>query len=184
MERAADLRYLVAMHDLSQIVSAGVGPIIVISAAGLLCLAFYNRLTAVVTRLRGFDRERLQEQEDLNEAGPDADPAALRLHKHVIRMLQTQTELLRRRAHLVRRTLACLLSTIICLAACSLALGLSTVWSALTVVAVPLFVAGLLLLIAGAGFALLELRLALDPVEIEARSVGQLTRLSRNSDVH
>ena len=24
------------------------------SAAGLLCLAFYNRLTAVVTRLRGF----------------------------------------------------------------------------------------------------------------------------------
>lgn len=163
------------MHDISQIVSAGVGPIIVISAAGLLCLAFYNRLTAVVTRLRGFDRERLQEQEDLDEAGPNAAPAVRELHKSVIAMLHTQTELLKRRAHLIRRTLVCLLSTIICLAFCSLGLGLSTVWPPLVAAAVPLFVAGLLLLVAGAGFALLELRFALDPIELEARSVGKLT---------
>ncbi len=164
------------MRDISQIVSAGVGPIIVISAAGLLCLAFYNRLTAVVTRLRGFDRERLQEQQELDEAGPDATPAARTLHENIIAMLKTQTELLRRRAHLIRRTLVCLLSTIICLALCSLALGLSTVWPVLVAAAVPLFVAGLLLLVAGAGFALLELRFALGPIELEASSIGQLFR--------
>ena len=47
------------MHDWSKIITAGTAPIIVISACGLLCLAFYNRLAAVVTRLRSFHRERL-----------------------------------------------------------------------------------------------------------------------------
>src|SRR5437868_2476989 len=40
------------MNDWSKVISAGVGPIIAISACGLLCLAFYNRLAAVVTLLR------------------------------------------------------------------------------------------------------------------------------------
>jgi hypothetical protein len=169
------------MHDSSQIVSAGVGPIIVISASGLLCLAFYNRLTAVVTRLRGFDRERLEEQEELEASGPGTEPAIRELRKNVLAMLHTQTELLRHRAHLIRRTLVCLLSTIMCLALCSLALGLSEVWSPLAGVAVPLFIAGLLLLVAGACFALLELKYALDPVEMEAHVVSQLTRMRRSS---
>ena len=164
------------MRDLSQIIAAGVGPIIVISAAGLLCLAFYNRLTAVVTRLRGFDRERLQEQESIEKHGPEADPALVAEHLAVLGMLREQTELVRRRAHLVRRTLVCLLSTIIALALCSLVVGLGTVWSSLAYVAVPLFVIGLGALVTGCVFALLELRLALAPIELEGRFVSQLTQ--------
>ena len=164
------------MHDLTQIISAGVGPIIVISACGLLCLAFYNRLTAVVTRLRGFDRERLQEQEALEKhGGLQGDPAAAAVHVEVLAMLRQQIEMVRRRAHLIRRTLVCFLCTIICLALCSLGVGLSTIWRHLMVVAVPLFVLGLLLLVTGALFALLELRFALDPIEKEARTVGEIT---------
>ena len=166
------------MRDLSQIVTAGVGPIIVISAAGLLCLAFYNRLTAVVTRLRGFDRERLQEQQAIDKhGGPDTDPAAVADHLAVLAMLREQIELVKRRAHLVRRTLVCLLSTIISLALCSLIVGLSTVWHGLVYVAVPLFVMGLGWLVTGASFALLELRLALAPIELEERFVSQLSQL-------
>src|SRR6476620_4889188 len=56
---------ILANVDWSKVIAAGVGPIIVISACGLLCLAFYNRLAAVVTRLRSFHREQLQEQEIL-----------------------------------------------------------------------------------------------------------------------
>src|SRR4051794_3639199 len=153
------------MQDWSRVISAGVGPIIVISACGLLCLAFYNRLAAVVTRLRAFHREQLQEQETLARlrgAGGGEDELALLRHQEMVGMLEVQTQRITRRARLIRRTLTCLLLTIALLAACSLAVGLSTVWPAAAYAAVPLFVLGLLLLIVGVVFALLELRYAVD----------------------
>jgi hypothetical protein len=165
------------MDAWTKFISAGVGPIIVISACGLLCLAFYNRLAAVVTRLRAFHREQLQEQETLarlRRGAAEADELALVRHQEMVGMLEVQTQRVTRRAHLIRRTLACLLLTIALLAACSLAVGLSTVWPAAAYAAVPLFVLGLLLLIAGVVFALLELRYAVDPVEIESRFIRQL----------
>ncbi len=164
-----------SMRDLSPIISAGVGPIIVISACGLLCLAFYNRLSAVVTRLRGFDRERLQEQEALEKHQASGDLATAARHVEILSMLKTQTEMVRHRAHLIRRTLACLLTTIICLALCSLTLGLSAVWHGLDYAAVPLFILGLLLLVVAALFAITELRYALHPIELESRRVSELT---------
>src|SRR3982751_514336 len=164
------------MDEWTKVISAGVGPIIVISACGLLCLAFYNRLAAVVTRLRAFHREQFQVQETLARLRrtPDADELALVRNQEVGGMLEVQTQRVTRRAHLIRRTLTCLLLTIALLAACSLAVGLSTVWPAAVYAAVPLFVLGLLLLIAGVLFALLELRSAVDPVEIESRFIRQL----------
>jgi hypothetical protein len=67
--------------------------------------------------------------------------------------------------------LSCLLGTIICLALCSLCLGLSIFVAALIYPAAVLFIAGLLMLVIGVGFALLEMRGALDPVELESRFV-------------
>src|SRR3954454_19047521 len=125
-----------SMDNWTRIISAGVGPIIVISACGLLCLAFYNRLAAVVTRLRAFHREQLHEQEALarsrqnggqNEAQDDGGAADLIRHQEVLGMLSVQIEHVTRRARLIRYTLACLLLTIACLAACSLAVGLTIV---------------------------------------------------------
>ena len=49
------------------VVAASVVPVVVISACGLLCLAFYNRLAAVVTRLRAFHREQLERASRLLE---------------------------------------------------------------------------------------------------------------------
>src|SRR3954467_3559041 len=99
------------MWDASRIISAGVGPIIVISACGLLCLAFYNRLAAVVTRLRAFDRERLHEQEALAREMKSATPDefAQGRPRELIGMLEVQTRHVIRRAHFIRRTLGCLL---------------------------------------------------------------------------
>jgi hypothetical protein len=164
------------MDNFSHIITAGVGPIIVISACGLLCLALYNRLAAVVTRLRAFHRERLHEQEALNRARKQvpADETATVMHHEVLGMLETQTRHVTRRAKLIRNALACLLAAVACLAICSLALGMSAFLPHLIYVAAVLFVLGLLLLIAGIGFALVEIRHALDPIELESRFVREM----------
>ena len=164
------------MSDWSKVIFAGVGPIIVISACGLLCLAFYNRLAAVVTRLRAFHRERLHEHEALatQQASPQPDERAIFRHRELIGMLETQTRHVTRRAHLIRHTLGSLLLTIACLALCSLFLGLSTVWPAMIYAAVPLFVVGLLLVVVAMILAMRELALALDPVNLESRFVRDM----------
>jgi ABC-type nickel/cobalt efflux system permease component RcnA len=164
------------MDNYSRIITAGVGPIIVISACGLLCLAFYNRLAAVVTRLRAFHRERLHAHEALNHARKEnpADETAAVMHHELLGMLETQTRHVTRRAKLIRGALTCLLATIGCLAICSLALGLSTFWPGLMCVAAVMFIVGLVLLIAAIVFALVEIRHALDPIELESRFVREM----------
>ena len=51
------------------IISVSVVPVVIISACGLLSRAFYGRLAAVVSRLRGFQREILKEQEKPRRPG-------------------------------------------------------------------------------------------------------------------
>jgi hypothetical protein len=164
------------MQDWSKIISAGVGPIIVISACGLLCLAFYNRLAAVVTRLRSFQRERLHEQEALarQRTGDQPDAIAAVRHQELLGALQVQTQHVTRRARLIRRTLLCLLLTIAFLSLCSMAVGLSILWPGLIYVAAPLFVLGLGLLLVGVIFAMIEMKYALDPVELESQFVTDM----------
>src|SRR5690606_17379431 len=80
------------MDDWSKIISTGVGPIIVISACGLLCLAFYNRLAAVVTRMRAFHRERLHAHDAMDRAATANPPNEIEIvrQQELIGMLQVQ----------------------------------------------------------------------------------------------
>jgi hypothetical protein len=164
------------MQDWTKIISAGVGPIIVISACGLLCLAFYNRLAAVVTRMRAFHREQLDEQEALARlrAAGSVDEIAIVRHQEVQGMLRVQIEHIGRRARLINRTLGCLLLAIVSLAVCSMALGLSTLWPGLVYAAVSLFILGLALLVLGVISALFELHSALDPVDLESKFIADM----------
>jgi len=165
------------MPDLSKIVSAGVGPIIVISACGLLCSTFYNRMTNVITRLRAFQRERLAEQALVDR---ETDAAICAKRQELLSVLSTQTDSLVRRVHLIRRTLFCLLLTISSLIVCSLSLGLSVLWPALIYLAIVMFILGLALLLAGLGFAMIDLKLSLDPVVLETTFVtGRVRRADR-----
>ncbi len=92
-------------------------------------------------------------------------------------MLQVQTDSVTYRARLIRRCLQCLLLTIICLAICSIAVGLSVAWTVAMYAAVPLFILGLLLLVIGVIFAMIEMKRALNPVELESRFVSELAGL-------
>ena len=156
--------------DLTKIVSASVVPVVIISACGLLSLAFYNRMAAIVSRLRGFQRERMHQQEALQKLGDQKDAAAQK-HWLVLELLELQTTHVIRRAKLIRLTLLFLLLTIGMLIGCSLALGLSVLLPTTIYVAIPLFVCGLLSMLAATITAAMELKRALEPVELESRFI-------------
>lgn len=164
--------------DWSKILTASVVPIVIISASALLCLAFYNRLAAIVTRLRAFQRERLHEQDALARAqasGNGQHDATLR-HQRVIDLLDSQTQHVLRRARLIQRTLQCLLSTIGLLIIVSLATGLSQVWPQAMYLAGGTFVIAMLTMMAGIILAMLEVSQALDPIEAESHAVRELVQ--------
>jgi hypothetical protein len=104
----------------------------------LICLALYNRLSGLVSRLRLFHRERLKEQEELGHQRTSAhqDPAAVTVHHEMLAALKAQTTHLMNRARLIQKSLSCLLLTIACISICSLVLGLSVLWPSLIVAAV------------------------------------------------
>lgn len=162
------------VQDLSKVIAASVVPVVIISACGLMCLAFYNRLSSIVGRLRTFQRERLKEQEWLAHHVSDDEHTFVGLHQQVMDMLEVQTVHVTQRARLIQRTLLCLLTAIGCLIVCSLASGLSIVWPGAVYLAACCFVVGLLSVLAAVTFAMRELLAALEPIELESRFVADL----------
>ena len=163
------------ISDLSRVISSAVVPVVIISACGLLALAFYNRLAAIVGRLRTFQRERLHELERVETA--DAEQARLLLNH-----LELQTAHVKYRAKLIRMTLLCLLLTIGLLIGTCLALSLSVELPSSMYVAIFFFILGLLVMLCGIIFAALELRWALEPVEMESQFVTSVLQESGRQD--
>jgi hypothetical protein len=162
------------MDSGTQIIQAGVGPIIVISACGLLSLAFYNRLAAVVARLRSFHREQLQVTDALAKHIATGDEIGLFRNQEMLGMLSVQIGHVTRRARLIRCTLVLLLLCVAVMAVCSVAVGLATLLPWLAYVAAPLFVIGLTLVVVAVSVAIRELKCAMDPVELEGRFLQTL----------
>jgi len=148
------------------IISLAVLPVVIISACGLLSLAFYGRLAAVVSRLRGFQREMLVEQEKFAR-GESVE------HARLLELLRTQTEQVKRRARLIRTALMFFLSAVGLLIVCSLTLAFTWYVRDAAFVAAVFFVFGLISMFCGIVAALMELRGALEPVELEARFVSR-----------
>jgi hypothetical protein len=165
----------------AHIVSASVAPVVVISACALMSLAFYNRLAAIISRLRGFQRERIAEQDYVRRLEREEAPQeyALLRRRRVLANLAEQTRSTLRRARLIRFTLICLLGTTALLVLSSIFNGLAVVWPDAYVGAAILFLSGMLLLLVGIGCALAELLSALDVAESETRLVAELDGLSQ-----
>jgi hypothetical protein len=162
----------------SGIISASVIPVVVISACGLMCLAFYNRLASIVARLRQFQKERIQEEEACArlKLKPHPDKLTLLRHERMLELLETQTKRVTRRARLIRVTLLCLLATIALLVACSFFSGLSTVWPQMIYIAAVLFYVALALLVLGIIPAFIEMTKALEPIQLERQLVSRFAR--------
>ena len=150
-----------------------VAPVVMISANGLLALAFYNRLAAVVGRSRAINKERFELVTRLARLERRADhpePAHL---KRRIEVLDELGHELFERAHLVCGTLICLLVSVLFMLACSLALGLSPLGSAVGWAAMGFFVAGALAMATGLVLAIRELRVSLEPLLWEHERIEQ-----------
>jgi hypothetical protein len=155
-----------ALPQWPSIISVSVVPVVIISACGLLSLAFYGRLAALVARLRTFQREMLREQENWTREG-------LEDQRQLLEVLRTQTLRVTERARLIRLALLFFLSAVALLIVCSLTLALSWFFPLATVFAAIFFVLGLLSMFCGVVSAMLELRDSLEQVEFEARYVFQ-----------
>jgi hypothetical protein len=153
-----------ALPEWPNIISVSVVPVVIISACGLLSLAFYGRLAALVARLRTFQREMLREQENWAREG-------LEDQRQLLEVLRAQTLRVTERARLVRLALFFFLLAVVLLIICSLTIALGWFLPVATLFAAGFFVLGLLSMLAGVISAMLELRHALEQVEFEARFV-------------
>jgi hypothetical protein len=162
--------------DWAKWVQASVAPVVIISASALMCLALYNRLAAIISRMRAVQRERLEITEKIDNL-----TSAETAHGHGARLtciaesLAEQTSRIRRRARLVRNSLLSLLVAIGLLVVCSLLNGMVTFTEDVAVVAAAVFVLGLLCMLLGVAFAAIELTSALAPAEFETDVVSELT---------
>jgi len=154
----------VSFPEWPSIISVSVVPVVIISACGLLSLAFYGRLAALVTRLRLFQREMLKEQEKWAKEGTGD-------HQQLLEVLRTQTLQVTQRARLIRRALLFFLTAVAILIVCSLTLVTSWFFPPAAFFAAVLFVLGLLSMLGGVISAMLELRESLEQVELEGRFV-------------
>jgi hypothetical protein len=153
---------------LTDIIHALVAPVVMISANGLICLAFYNRLAAIVNRLRLFYREHFDTCTRLAAmTEEDKDGQLVRHLQARLTTLDRQFSTIMRRARLLRNALVLLLSAVVVMLCCSLALGLALVMHGAEGLALALFVVGVALTIIGTAFAIMELAIALEPVKAE-----------------
>jgi hypothetical protein len=155
------------MSPAIETIQAFVAPVVMISANGLLCLAFYNRLSAVVNRCRTINRERFELIARLAAAEPAASSPEAAHHESRAEVLDELGHQLFDRAKLLRDALVYLMISVLSMLACSLALGLSSLGAAFAWAALTFFVLGALAMMLGVVKAIRELRITLDPLALE-----------------
>lgn len=156
-------------------------PVVMISANGLICLALYNRLAAITSRLRVFYRERFDiDLRLVAELGNGTGPTP---HEPILRQrlmaVDQQCESALRRAWHVRSALILLLVAVIGMLAITLMLGLLQVLPILEPVALATFVVSVVLMIAGIGMAIGELVLYLEPIKAEGLALRDRATMAK-----
>lgn len=154
--------------DAFHLLSVSVTPVVLISACGLITLALYNRLGAILARIRAFHQQKIDLLEGLDKQA-SGDQAML------LEMIDSQVARITVKAKAIQQGLYCLLSAVLAFLLCSL-LGPATVlyvWAG--AVALGMHVLGLGLFLAGVGWAIRELTLSLTPLEEESAYLEILT---------
>jgi len=146
--------------DTSQLLSVSVTPVVLISACGLLTLALYNRLGAILARIRAFHLQKMQLLENLHEL-------EVFEQQMLLDMLDSQIQKVTDKARVIQKALYCLLAAITAFLLCSLFAGATVLHSSAGMVALGMGVLGVSLFVAGLGWAMRELTLSLTPLEEE-----------------
>lgn len=155
-----------------EIIQPILAPAVMFSAGGLLCLAQFARLNAIVGQVRAFDRERLATLRELAKAEPNQRD----LLEQRAAGLESQSDGVLAHAVVVKNALRFLVGGILLMVLCSLAVGASFVFEPFSVIAIVLFVLGLISTLVGLCLVLLELRVSLDPLKSENENLKRLRR--------
>jgi hypothetical protein len=142
----------------TRVLAASVTPVVLISAGGLITLALYNRLAAILIRLRACHQ---QYAELLGERG---DGTEVRRSERLA-VASSQIGKITHKAKVVRRSLYCLLASIVAFLGCSLFAAASVLDSRFGAMAVAAYVLGLLSFGSGIGWAIRELALSIAPLD-------------------
>ncbi|KAA0216020.1 MAG: DUF2721 domain-containing protein [Leptolyngbya sp. PLA3] len=151
-------------------------PVVMISAAGLLCLGLFNRLATLVARSRAFAKERVELIRTI--ASPAEGMAGAALDRLRLEALEAHSARVLKRATLLRASLQCILAAILAMLASSAAIGLSIFSSDLWVWALICFGVGLAAMAAGVILVMAELAQALRDVKLEQRLLNEFENLS------
>ena len=146
--------------EISRLLSASVTPVVLISACGLIVLALYNRLGAILTRLRAFHQQKLDLLKNLDER--EADDTLMLMER-----VDSQIEKVTAKAKVIQKGLYCLLSAVVAFLFCSLFAAVATLRTEFNVVALAMHFLGLSLFLAGIGWAIRELTLSITPLDEE-----------------
>lgn len=147
--------------DVSRLLAASVSPVVLISACGLITLALYNRLGAILARLRTFHRQKMELLAAFDRCETDEAPALLD-------ELDSQIVQVTAKARAVRRSLYCLLSAVTAFLLCSIFAAAAVVYDPFAAPALATYFVGLLLFLAGIGWAIRELSLSITPINEES----------------
>ena len=155
---------------MAEVIQQLVAPAVMTSACGLICLAQYARLAAIVARLHQFHRERFEIYLKITKSQePEKKLLATRFEG-----LNEQADHILQRAQKTRLVLMCLTGCILCMIASSLAIGLSLMIESLQSLVVGFFILGVLSMAAAMIVALAELRSSLKEVQYEHTRFQQL----------
>ncbi|MBA4015664.1 MAG: hypothetical protein C0483_00605 [Pirellula sp.] len=146
--------------DVSRLLAASVTPVVLISACGLIMLALYNRLGAILSRLRAFHQQKHELLKGLNEREAD-DTLSL------MALVDSQVEKVTRKAKVIQKGLYCLLAAASAFLLCSLFAAVAVLRPEFNVAALAMHFVGLLLFLAGLGWAIRELTLSITPLDEE-----------------
>ncbi|MDN3506950.1 MAG: DUF2721 domain-containing protein [Simkaniaceae bacterium] len=165
----------------AKIIPSSVVPVVIISACGLLCLAFYNRLAYIVTRLRSLQRERLAEYKEIFQLEKShASDLRRQQADQFLQFLEGQTVDVLKRARYLQRCIFWLIYCIGSLVLTSLLIALSLFFPALDLVVLFFYVTGFLALLYGLSFAVREILIALRPIQAESGFVQELIKSELN----
>jgi len=141
--------------------SASVSPIVLLSACGLVTPAIYNRLGAILARLRAIHQQKIELLQNPHELEGDE-------LQMLSEMLDSQIEKVTAKAKMMRKGLYYLLMSIGVFLLCSLFTGATALHEWVGMVALGMHFLGLSLFLVGLGWAMRELTLSLTPLEEES----------------
>lgn len=158
--------------DTVHLLSISVTPVVLISACGLILLALYNRLNAILVRVRAFHQQKMTLLEEVGKSGAEE-------RQSLLDMIDSQILKVTAKAKAIQKGLFCLLSAVVAFLLCALLAPAVLLHERIGIAAFAMHALGILLFLTGAGWAIRELSISLIPLEEESAYLEILTSRQR-----